>query len=91
MRALTRSALKSLAQGFQKPSESPGSCFHPFELLSSSETKLVECFIYKRSLLIAVAACSEFLKALQWRKNRSPLTACMQISLNRTLLRMCPC
>ena len=38
MRALIRSILKSLAQLFQIPSESSESCFHLFELRSSSES-----------------------------------------------------
>ena len=31
-----------------------------------------------------------FWKLLQWRKSKNPATSCMQISLSRTLLRMCP-
>ena len=38
MRALIRSTLKSLAQLFQIPSESSGSCFYLFESRSSSES-----------------------------------------------------
>ena len=41
---------------------------------------LTELFVYKRSLVITEAVCC----------HKNPSTSCMQISLNQTLLRMCP-
>ena len=54
MCAFMRSTLKSLAQLFQIPSESSGSCFHLFESRSSSKC-LLSFIIYKRSLVITKA------------------------------------
>ena len=83
MRTLMRSTLKSLAQLFQIPLESLGSCFHLFESRSSSEGWL-------NVLFTNVLLLQYFWTLLQRRKSKNPATSCTQISLNRTLLRMCP-
>ena len=51
-----------LAQLFQTPSESSGSCFHLIESRSSSESK-VKCFIILQTFFIATEAdCGNILK-----------------------------
>ena len=51
--------------------------------------KLAEFFIYKLFFTNA-GFLRYFWKLLQWRKSKNPATSCMQISINRTLLRMSP-
>ena len=76
---LIRSTLKSLAQLFQLPSESSGSCFHLFESRSSSESRL-----------ITKAVCCDIFESFcngGKQKSRDELYA---DKLNRTLLCICP-
>ena len=98
MRALMRNILKSLAQLFQIPSESSGSCFI---CLNRVHLRKVRCFyyhynynnyyfylqtflsIYRNCLLRYFCFCNG-------GKTKNPTTSSMQISLNWTLLRMCP-
>ena len=47
-------------------------------------------FICKRSLAITETVVAIFFKLLQLQKSKNPATSCIQISLNRTPLRMCP-
>ena len=54
--------------------------------------KLAEVFIYKPSLVITEAICCDSFESFcnaEKQKYRDA-TTCMKISLNRTLLRMCP-
>ena len=80
MRGLMRSALKLLAQLFQIPLESSGSCFHRLNRVHLR--KVSWTFHYKRSLVITEAVCCDISESfLQRWKSKNPAMSCMQISL----------